>query len=276
MSEAPIIHNFDQSLQVETDVANKSFPLFERIRLVRQPSNFQFYGEDIKNYLKWSKESGDLNMSSYIRDSVLCTASIFMEAKARFTTKVVVIVFPTGAEKLGVASLLPYVLQSEKVLILAHSKAATEQYGIAYGKSKRKLSFIEESGVNNILEDISQTYQLLEMPLIVNSFNEIKDKTSFAQNAVVMTKHIDDQHVLYQQIDQLEADVRHFLARFDTLIVDDKQSTNGYETVVNFFLQPDPHRQKKVIFLTLELTSTKANWIGSSAFITPENVNLSK
>ncbi|CAL8128964.1 unnamed protein product [Orchesella dallaii] len=178
----------------------------------------------------------------------------------------VLIVAPTGSGKSGMIVLLPYVLQSRKVLILTPSVVISKQLAKAFGIFKHEESFFQVTGFCNknktaVNADSSQDDEdedeedlenILETGIILKDPSEI---TSRLPNLVIVNaQKFGGKSKLSLQYNKKEVvgDVEAFFRQFDTLIVDEAHHypAKTWVTIVDEFQKPAKGMQKRIIFIT--------------------------
>ncbi len=184
------------------------------------------------------------------------------------TIKPSLIVAPTGAGKSGMIVMLPYVLQSMKVLILTPSAIISNQLGEAFGgrQDKKNCFFLNSKICTNpkwlgsYLEKVTvigNSAQAMEQDfgnlVIVNA-----QKFGGKSKATLSMKYRDEVTI---------KNVETFFAQFDTLIVDEAHHypSATWKQIVDEFKKNPNGLNKKIIFLTA--TPCKIDSKGNKVYV---------
>lgn len=117
-------------------------------------SKFKHYGKFLIKYLE-TIEPEKSPFHWYQIQAVLKTRELVGQDKkppltdniSQPLSKPILIVAPTGAGKSGIIIMLPYVLESSRVLVLTPSKVISDQLRVEFGpSSSREKCFLEKTG----------------------------------------------------------------------------------------------------------------------------------
>lgn len=158
--------------------------------------------------------------------------------------KPILIVAPTGVGKSDIIVMLPFVLESHKVLVLTPSKVISEQLRDEFGPFSKESGFLEKT-------DAVRNPECLGNLVIVNA-------QKFGGRATTSLVHNNN---------EIGEDVKAFFGNFDTLIVDEGHHYPAltWKRIVAAFSQPVDEVMKKIIFLTT--TPYRSNSAGETKYI---------
>lgn len=227
-------------------------------KVVNEPkkkSEFEIRSKDITNSLKnelvrkkFGKSTPTTRLYDYQIEAVLRADSFFKEFEtAREPPQMALIVAPPGSGKSGMVALLPYVLNSHKVLILTPSKIISEQLATEFGHGSPQKPFFYKVGMiqnlslcNKVLERVHLAQSTREVIEIMTNGNlVIVNAQKFGGNSACsltsQRANVEDRQITLDRLDQ-----------FDTIIVDEAHHYPAatWETIVQAF------KGKKVVFLT--------------------------
>lgn len=165
----------------------------------------------------------------------------------------IVVVAPTGSGKSGIIFLLPYVLQSSRVLIITPSKVITDQLAISFGLDSNEC-FLKKAGLCPPDEEKREDFleKLLETVKVINASAQVKPRSG---NLVIVNAQkfsgASNSKLVYNN-EEIIPDVKKFFAKFDTLIVDEAHHypAETWKNIVNAFRENGEKSTKKIIFLT--------------------------
>lgn len=157
------------------------------------------------------------------------------------------IVAPPGSGKSGMVTLIPYVLQSKKVLVLTPSKIISEQLSADFGSPNLATSFFMKSGMYTEPRQLSPILETVHLALTQSDIHNIRVSNLVIVNAQKFggrsaTSLSNNSGRTQEQRDQVAGQ----LSRFDTIIVDEAHyyPAKTWKNILDFF------EGKKVIFLT--------------------------
>lgn len=251
---------------------------FEMAMEAPHESKFKKYGKMLKTNLTKmrSAKSGEKKplLHWYQMEAVIQTWNLVMRdeqteiesfSQSQGNSKPIVIVAPTGSGKSGMIVMLPYILESNRVLILTPSKIISEQLGVSFGPSHKSKCFFETSG---LCEDYKLLKNFLERVQIISCAEDITRTHELGNLVIVNAQKFGGKSrtsLVYKNEDIID-DVENFFASFDTLIVDEAHHYPAatWKKIVDEFNKPS-NLPKKIIFLTA--TPYRSNKQGEKVFV---------
>lgn len=233
-------------------------------------SKFKQYGElllkDLK-FMKSSPQNGKTPFHWYQIDAVLKTKGLVMQddinaidGTSTDVSKPILIVAPTGAGKSGIIVMLPYVLESSKVLVLTPSKVISEQLRVEFGPLSRQKCFLEKTGYQ---PDQYKLKNFLESVTIIKTPDEVINPEVLGNLVIVNAQKFGGRArtSLVQNNTEIIKDVKEFFALFDTLIVDEAHHypAETWKRIVVEFSKQGNGIAKRIIFLTATPYRTDAS-----------------
>jgi superfamily II DNA or RNA helicase len=213
--------------------------------VTKRVSNFELNAVKFTEFLKEerNREEKTTLLYDYQIDAVLKTHEYFI--KHGTLAEPALIVAPTGSGKSGISSMLPYVLQSSKVLILSPSVVITNQLAKTFGLSGDvKESFFFKT---HIFDDTNSLKAFLENGKVISSTSEIADMDLANLVFVNAQKFGGTSYTsLVRGSVEVVENVKNTFESFTTIIVDEAHhypAETWYEIVNNF-------NGKQIIFLT--------------------------
>ncbi|CAL8128925.1 unnamed protein product [Orchesella dallaii] len=227
----------------------------------RTSSKYEEKGKDFRNVLRKMMKNNIYSIFySYQMEAVLETHRYLqMEDRSKSNVKggqrlefdPLLIIAPTGSGKSGIIVMLPYVLQSRKVLILTPSVLISKQLERAFGINKKEESFFQVTGFSKAggkagLDNILETGIVLKHPHEIGNRLPnlvIVNAQKFGGRSRLSLQYNDEKMV---------DDVEEFFGQFDTLIVDEAHHypAKTWVTIVEQFQKPAEGLQKQIIFIT--------------------------
>jgi len=166
--------------------------------------------------------------------------------------KPVLVVAPTGSGKSGIIAMLPYVLQSRKVLVLSPSLVISTQLGRSFGLFEDYDSFFEEV---KICESREARRNFMEKGVIIETTGEIVTNSHLNLVIVNAQKFSGTSKIALTTLEYRGAKVvekvHEFFAQFDTLIVDEAHHYPAatWKNIEQAF-RKSAGEKKQTIFLT--------------------------
>ncbi|OXA47210.1 uncharacterized protein LOC110855792 isoform X3 [Folsomia candida] len=192
------------------------------------------------------KANQETNLHDYQIKAVLNTAEHFGKPldPDRNERSAALIVAPPGSGKSGMVALLPYVLNSHKVLVLTPSRIISEQIAADFGYKfdGKGLPFIIKCGLFNVEDN----YEVMLETVHLCDLKKNKDIQN-GQNLVIAKAQIFAGRAKNSLTsDKSRDDVAKVLQSFDTIIVDEAHhcTAQTWENVINCF------EGRKIVFLT--------------------------
>lgn len=176
----------------------------------------------------------------------------------------VVVLAPTGSGKTCIIALLPYLLESNKVLILTPAKIITDQIATAFGWEKSKKCCLEKLFE---LADRRVLDQFLEPVTVVEKANTVGKNLN--RVVIVNAQKFSKNSLIYKSEDMVKH-VGKFFEEFDTLIVDEANHypAKTWLNITTQFLSSSLESKKMLVFLTA--TATRNNGKKSSFILGDE------
>jgi len=217
------------------------------------PSKFQQHGtqftqtirEEHYRVLK-NDQPCNFQIRNYQTEAVLKTRIYFDDLTQPVPTPPALIVAPTGCGKSGMVAMLPYVLGSQKVLILSPAKIISQQLAEAFGHYTGIKSFFQKTAIGNVPDDRWRNFH--EHVTLVEKSNQVIQQNMSNLVIVNAQKFGGNANSSLFNGDQIVVDnVRQFFQQFDTLIVDEAHHypARTWQAIVKLF---EP--LKKIVFLT--------------------------
>lgn len=233
----------------------------------QQESKFKKHHERFKRFLEtWRKESNGPLFPHQVNALLETQACVLADESERVKrllqdqtdskTRPYLIVAPTGSGKTGIIVLLPYILKSNKVLIITPSICITKQIGKAFWQKPKQKCFFEQ--INLVSKDDNERnrkleYYLEKVKVIENTREDIKDHLG---RLVIVNAHkfgTRSRISLVYKNQEIVEDVENFFRNFDTLIVDEAHHypAKTWDLICQAFNKSsNPGDHKQIIFLT--------------------------
>lgn len=214
----------------------------------RSQSKFQKHSEDLLNCLLAPENQGLIYRHQ--REALFAVKTYF--DRATTLDQPALVVAPTGAGKSGVVALLPYVLASEKALVLSPSLKITEQLEKSFGLRNDQAtdSFIFQ---RKLIDDVYLLKDFLEKGKVIKESENISNMDTWDLVIVNAQKFGTNSSASLKESDGCDEDVRQRIRQirknfdtFSTLIVDEAHHypASTWDLIINEF------KGKKIIFLT--------------------------
>lgn len=195
---------------------------------------------------------GGTTLHHYQIGAVLAVKNM-LDSDPSSVTKPSLIVAPTGAGKSGMIVMLPYILESKKVLILTPSAIISNQLAEAFGcrQDKKNCFFLNAQICGNV--DWLSSY--LEDVKVISNSREAMEK-SMGNLVIVNAQKFAGQSKATLSMNYRDEvtikNVETFFAQFDTLIVDEAHHypCKTWRQIVDEFKKKSEGLRKKIVFLT--------------------------
>ncbi len=247
-----------------------------------QLSKFQINGKKLKgilkDFLQQPPQAVTLTLHRYQAEAALATqikvkediASLIRQNGQNFAVlETFLIIAPTGSGKSGIISMLPYLLQVKKALLITPSKNISLQNEKSFFPVDDEKCFFEISGMQTILKKLED---VLETPKVVTCAKEINNFRQLGNLVIVTAQRFGGkaQTSLVHKNKEVIENVEEFFKRFELLIVDEAHHypAKTWEKIVEQFQNPAEDHHKIVIFLTA--TPYRNGPKGNSFFILGE------
>lgn len=226
--------------------------VFRKTKIATQ-SKFCMWGENFRKVLEncvESKSTGKLSIHLY---QILAVLEV--RQKLLQNPQPCLIVAPSSSGKSGMIFMLPYVLASNKVLILTPSSILTNQLAETFGsRVDNRNCFFNNMNISENHEDLSAFLE--DVTIISNSRDAIEKQMT---NVVIVTaqkfgdvNQSGQMLTMEYQREKTIPNVRAFFEQFDTLILNEAHHYpwKTWKQIVDEFSRSNRGIAKKIIFLT--------------------------
>uniref|UniRef100_A0AC34QTT5 Helicase ATP-binding domain-containing protein n=1 Tax=Panagrolaimus sp. JU765 TaxID=591449 RepID=A0AC34QTT5_9BILA len=209
----------------------------------RQPSRFEIFSSNAQKTLEMERvaEVKQTTLYGHQIEALLRTRDYFNDSERK--TNVGLIQVPTGGGKSGIISLLPYVLQSQKVMVLSPGKVITNQLEKTFGGGNSQTSFYVKVG---FVKEAPTLRKFTPITHTIRSAGKIFDMANYELviiNAQKFARGAKPEIILNGEHDRIPADI---FDDFDTIIVDEAHHypAKTWFDIIEIF------NDRKIIFLT--------------------------